>query len=168
MAETAQISIEEKGVRAWPQVVRRILAFVAGAIFVYAGVIKLFDPLRFASDITNYQILPGRGAARFFPSLAGTLVRIGAHFSPALSRCRRSYGRNDVHFYRCLDRCQNAWDRCFLRLFWKCEQQPQFHLPSCARFLPARSSAHSLVLAFSGHSLGREPTAAFPVRPAQR
>jgi uncharacterized membrane protein YphA (DoxX/SURF4 family) len=64
MAETAQISIEEKGVRAWPQVVRRILAFVAGAIFVYAGVIKLFDPLRFASDITNYQILPWSGAAR--------------------------------------------------------------------------------------------------------
>ncbi|HEY2711775.1 MAG TPA: MauE/DoxX family redox-associated membrane protein [Chthoniobacterales bacterium] len=64
MAEAAQITTEATAARAWPKVVRRILAFVAGAIFVYAGVIKVFDPLRFASDITNYQILPWAVAVR--------------------------------------------------------------------------------------------------------
>ncbi len=72
MAEAAQITTEVTAARAWPRVVRRLLAFVAGAIFVYAGVIKLLDPLRFASDITNYQILPWAGAvwlAFFLPWL---------------------------------------------------------------------------------------------------
>src|SRR5450432_3842748 len=40
-----------------PSLVRRILATVAGAVFIYAGCAKLIDPLRFASDISNYQIL---------------------------------------------------------------------------------------------------------------
>jgi uncharacterized membrane protein YphA (DoxX/SURF4 family) len=58
MAEAARISTPEATGLAWSQLIRRILAFAAGAVFVYAGVIKLLDPLRFASDITNYQILP--------------------------------------------------------------------------------------------------------------
>jgi putative oxidoreductase len=36
----------------------RIIAFLAGAVFVYAGLTKVTDPLRFASDIHNYQIVP--------------------------------------------------------------------------------------------------------------
>ena len=31
---------------------------LVGAIFVYAGVIKVVDPLRFAIDIDNYKMLP--------------------------------------------------------------------------------------------------------------
>lgn len=31
---------------------------VVGAIFIYAGAIKAFDPIRFANDIDNYKILP--------------------------------------------------------------------------------------------------------------
>ena len=31
---------------------------LVGAIFVYAGVIKAIDPLRFAIDIDNYKMLP--------------------------------------------------------------------------------------------------------------
>lgn len=52
MGESAEVKMT------WPAIVRHALAFVAGAVFVYAGGIKLLDPLRFASDITNFQILP--------------------------------------------------------------------------------------------------------------
>ena len=36
----------------------RILDFVIGGIFIYAGVIKALDPIGFANDIDNYKILP--------------------------------------------------------------------------------------------------------------
>ena len=41
-----------------PRSVRRIAEFIVGGIFIYAGVIKALDPIRFASDIDNYKILP--------------------------------------------------------------------------------------------------------------
>ncbi len=31
---------------------------IAGGIFIYAGVMKIFDPVGFANDIDNYKILP--------------------------------------------------------------------------------------------------------------
>jgi putative oxidoreductase len=36
----------------------RILDFIIGAIFIYAGVIKALDPVRFANDIDNYKTIP--------------------------------------------------------------------------------------------------------------
>lgn len=36
----------------------RILAIIIGALFVYAGVLKAWDPVRFAGDIQNYHVLP--------------------------------------------------------------------------------------------------------------
>jgi putative oxidoreductase len=36
----------------------RIVALIVGGIFIYAGVIKAIDPLRFAIDIDNYKMLP--------------------------------------------------------------------------------------------------------------
>jgi putative oxidoreductase len=36
----------------------RILDFVVAGIFIYAGALKAFDPVQFASDIDNYKILP--------------------------------------------------------------------------------------------------------------
>ena len=36
----------------------RIVDVVVGGIFIYAGAIKALDPVRFASDIDNYKILP--------------------------------------------------------------------------------------------------------------
>lgn len=44
--------------------VRRGLGILAGAVFIYAGGIKLLDPLRFASDITNYDLVPWSVAIR--------------------------------------------------------------------------------------------------------
>jgi putative oxidoreductase len=36
----------------------RILDFVLAGIFMYAGALKAFDPVQFASDIDNYKLLP--------------------------------------------------------------------------------------------------------------
>jgi hypothetical protein len=36
----------------------RIVNFIVGGVFVYAGALKALDPIRFASDIDNYKILP--------------------------------------------------------------------------------------------------------------
>lgn len=39
-------------------IVRRLLALLAGAVFVYAGVLKVRAPLEFANDLSNYHLLP--------------------------------------------------------------------------------------------------------------
>jgi hypothetical protein len=36
----------------------RIVNFIVGGVFVYAGALKALNPIRFASDIDNYKILP--------------------------------------------------------------------------------------------------------------
>jgi putative oxidoreductase len=36
----------------------RIVALIIGGIFIYAGVIKVMDPVGFANDIDNYKMLP--------------------------------------------------------------------------------------------------------------
>lgn len=36
----------------------RMVGILIGALFVYAGVLKAWDPVRFAGDIENYHILP--------------------------------------------------------------------------------------------------------------
>jgi putative oxidoreductase len=36
----------------------RIVDLIVGGIFIYAGVIKVLDPVQFANDIDNYKTLP--------------------------------------------------------------------------------------------------------------
>jgi putative oxidoreductase len=36
----------------------RVLDFVIGGIFIFAGILKAIDPVRFANDIENYHVLP--------------------------------------------------------------------------------------------------------------
>ena len=36
----------------------RIAEFIIGGVFIYAGAIKVLDPVQFAADIDNYKILP--------------------------------------------------------------------------------------------------------------
>src|SRR5437588_952277 len=43
---------------AWRNVAWRIVDLVVGGIFIYAGVIKVLDPVQFANDIDNYKTLP--------------------------------------------------------------------------------------------------------------
>jgi uncharacterized membrane protein YphA (DoxX/SURF4 family) len=50
-------AITPKRARDWALFVRRALAIGVGLVFIYAGATKIADPVRFASDIANYQIL---------------------------------------------------------------------------------------------------------------
>ena len=53
-------------------IVWRVVDLIVGAIFIYAGAIKAFDPIRFAGDVDNYKILPwsiGVGLAFYLPWL---------------------------------------------------------------------------------------------------
>ena len=55
-----------------PQFVWRIVDVIVGGIFIYAGAIKILDPVQFANDIDNYKILPwtiGVGLAFYLPWL---------------------------------------------------------------------------------------------------
>jgi putative oxidoreductase len=36
----------------------RVLAIIIGGLFVYAGAVKVIDPVAFARDIDNYKMLP--------------------------------------------------------------------------------------------------------------
>lgn len=36
----------------------RIVAFITGAVFVYSGMLKVRDPVQFASALNNYQMIP--------------------------------------------------------------------------------------------------------------
>ncbi len=50
----------------------RILDVILGGVFVYAGVLKVLDPVRFAHDIDNYKMLPwtiAAGVAFYLPWL---------------------------------------------------------------------------------------------------
>jgi putative oxidoreductase len=50
----------------------RILDFVIAGIFIYAGVLKMLDPVQLAHDIDHYRILPwsiGVGLAFYLPWL---------------------------------------------------------------------------------------------------
>jgi Methylamine utilisation protein MauE. len=49
------ISYQPSGAR---QFVWRIVDFIVAGIFIYAGVLKVLDPVQFANDIDNYKILP--------------------------------------------------------------------------------------------------------------
>ena len=42
----------------WFNIIWRVLAFIIGGIFIYAGVLKALDPISFAGDIDNYHMLP--------------------------------------------------------------------------------------------------------------
>src|SRR5947207_280278 len=55
-----------------PQFVWRIADVIVGGVFIYAGAIKVLDPVQFANDIDNYRILPwtiGVGLAFYLPWL---------------------------------------------------------------------------------------------------
>jgi putative oxidoreductase len=50
----------------------RVVAILAGGVFIYAGAVKVVDPVEFARDIDNYKMLPwqvGVGLALYLPWL---------------------------------------------------------------------------------------------------
>ncbi len=66
--------------RSWVQIA---LALIAGGAFIYAGALKIVDPLKFANDILNFRIVPwsiGIRVAFYLPWLeviCGLAVIIG-------------------------------------------------------------------------------------------
>ncbi|MEO8045510.1 MAG: MauE/DoxX family redox-associated membrane protein [Spartobacteria bacterium] len=72
-------------------IVRRALGVLAGAVFLYAGVLKMRDPIEFANDISNYHLLPwtiGVRLAFYLPwleILAGLALIFHRLFSGALA-----------------------------------------------------------------------------------
>jgi putative oxidoreductase len=56
-AETLEVGVVESQNQRFP-IVWRIIDFVIGGLFIYAGVLKALDPIRFGIDIDNYKILP--------------------------------------------------------------------------------------------------------------
>lgn len=59
-------------VLSWRTLAWRVLAFVLGGLFIYAGALKAWDPIGFAGDIENYHMLPwviGAPLALFLPWL---------------------------------------------------------------------------------------------------
>ena len=51
---------------------KRLVGIIIGALFVYAGVVKIIEPIEFARDIDNYKMLPwslGVGLALYLPWL---------------------------------------------------------------------------------------------------
>jgi len=55
MAQSSTINYQLSANR---QFVWRIIDVIIGGIFIYAGAIKVLDPVQFATDIDNYKILP--------------------------------------------------------------------------------------------------------------
>src|SRR5205809_4164051 len=68
----------------------RIVALIIGAIFIYAGVMKIFDPVGFANHIDNYKILPWALTVRlafclpWLEILCGLAVILGLLYRGAL------------------------------------------------------------------------------------
>jgi putative oxidoreductase len=63
MTETANIqrptsNVQLTETRKSSGVVWRIVAVIIGGLFIYAGVVKVVDPVGFAGDIDNYKTLP--------------------------------------------------------------------------------------------------------------
>src|SRR5213592_4398246 len=69
----------------------RILDLIIAAVFIYAGALKVLDPVQFAYDIDNYKILPwtiGVGLAFYLPwleLLAGVALIVRCFYRGALS-----------------------------------------------------------------------------------
>ena len=62
----------QRPVRVVSRIIWRIVDVIVGGLFIYAGAIKVLDPVQFAIDIDNYKILPwtiGVGLAFYLPWL---------------------------------------------------------------------------------------------------
>ena len=62
----------QRPVRVTSRIAWRIVDVAVGGVFIYAGAIKVLDPVGFANDVDNYKMLPwtiGVGLAFYLPWL---------------------------------------------------------------------------------------------------
>jgi putative oxidoreductase len=58
MSDVQQTSVEAPTEEKWIAIIGAIARLIVGGVFIYAGVLKLADPAKFAQDIANYQAFP--------------------------------------------------------------------------------------------------------------
>ena len=100
--------------------VGRALAVLAGAVFVYAGVLKVRDPLQFANDISNYRIIPwsvGVGLAFYLPWLE-LLCGLALVFHRFFAGSGGGHQRSHARLFRGDDLGKISGNRRGLRLLW--------------------------------------------------
>ncbi len=69
---TSNVELGEIGTTSFPRTGIRVVAIIIGALFIYAGMVKVLDPAEFARDIDNYKMLPwqlGVWSALYLPWL---------------------------------------------------------------------------------------------------
>ena len=60
---------------------------IVGAVFIYAGALKIGDPLQFADNIASFRLLPAFAVnALFFGSIAFLEAGAAARVAPLLER----------------------------------------------------------------------------------
>lgn len=80
--EIPKIAIPKRSFLVWP-IVHRLIRIVIGALFVFAGATKAYDPAAFASEIQRYQLVPwmfGALLAAYLPWLeitSGSFLMLG-------------------------------------------------------------------------------------------
>jgi uncharacterized membrane protein YphA (DoxX/SURF4 family) len=70
--EASNVAVNEAGTSSFGRIFWRIVAIVIGGLFIYAGAVKVIDPVEFARDIDNYKMLPwqiGVSLALYLPWL---------------------------------------------------------------------------------------------------
>ena len=55
---TSNVELPEAGSSPFHRILWRVVAIVIGGIFIYAGAVKIVDPVEFARDVDNYKMLP--------------------------------------------------------------------------------------------------------------
>jgi len=55
---TPNAELGEPRSSSFPRILWRVVAIIMGGIFIYAGAVKVIDPVEFARDIDNYKMLP--------------------------------------------------------------------------------------------------------------
>ena len=102
----------------------RILDFVIGGIFIYAGVVKAIHPLQFAYDIANYDAVPwpfGVRMAFYLPWLeiiCGALLILRRFYAGALALILAL----TLVFIGAIASATTARHRYLMRMFWSCER----------------------------------------------
>jgi uncharacterized membrane protein YphA (DoxX/SURF4 family) len=54
---TPNVELGEPATSSFPRILWRVIAIIVGGLFIYAGAIKVVDPVEFARDIDNYKLL---------------------------------------------------------------------------------------------------------------
>ena len=55
---TSNVRLEGPEPSSFPRILWRVIAIIIGGLFIYAGAVKVIDPVEFARDVDNYKMLP--------------------------------------------------------------------------------------------------------------